>query len=371
MSDLQVSFYDRALDGLQDISNLRYIVDELNWVAQGGCSSAKAVVSGEILRVWDLAEKLRYGIEIKDGLGRSVWWGFLSDIRIRINAIEIGVSIDSMFNSVKVAYSFVDPGTAIVGERKTTSAATDSDSINEYGTKELVSSMDGLSDDAADRRRDSILQNFKWPVGVGNIIGSKESIRRAFDENQVIEAELYMRGWFETLGWRYATETGTDLVITTDQISDLITTYGEFITGTDIDEQSAISSSQFRDGDTQVKDEILSLLDAGGQNDRRLLCSVNVDRRLLVWEEPDLSEIDYQMDSFGVVYELDGTRIDEFNPPIGVYIRLQDVIPDSADLSKLLSPDVQFVDGARWNRESGLSLIFRGQISIDDMFRIR
>jgi len=153
-------------------------------------------------------------------------------------------------------------------------------------------------------------------------------------------------------------------------IRELAENFGEFITAVDIETESGISVPSYRDGDTLVLDEILEMLEVGGVNNRRLLASVDIDRRLWVWEEPANTAVNYRINRYGELLDRLYSPVDEYAPPVGVWCLLHDVIPASADVSKLNAPELQFIEGATWSEDNGLLLQFRGQPSIDDLFKI-
>jgi len=102
-------------------------------------------------------------------------------------------------------------------------------------------------------------------------------------------ARLYCRGWWERVSWRYYLNTGTNSVATTTQISAIITNMSPFITAVDIDDASGINTPETRDGTRRGMEEIEELLQAGTTAGKRLLCSVNDQRRLRVYAEPTSS----------------------------------------------------------------------------------
>jgi hypothetical protein len=275
-----------------------------------------------------------------------------------------------MINAVCVVYSYVEPGTQSVGQRKMTDWAEDDDSITEYGRKEFISSQDGMSDAAAEARRDAILAAYKWPQGVAGQFGEPRGRVRYSGAKKSLSATLYCRGWMSTLKWRYANVTGVSSVATTTQIGNLVTSYGPFLTATDVEAASGMSSSEYRDGDKDALTEIISLLESGGANDRRLLATVDVDRRLKIAEEPANTSVSYFLDVHGELYDQWHNLVDPYRPPVGKWCRLIDVIPNSADVTKLNTPDLQFIEGATWSTDGGLQLQFRGQPSIEDMFKV-
>jgi hypothetical protein len=161
-----------------------------------------------------------------------------------------------------------------------------------------------------------------------------------------------------------------NLVESTNQIKELARTFGEFITYVDVENGSGVLLPSYRDGDTLALDEIEALLQSGGANGRRMLAEVKLDRTLRVWEEPASSPIYYKVTRQGKVLGITEMPIEDTRPPIGAWCRLYDVIPANADISKLNSPEIQFIEGASWDPAGGLKLEFRGTGSIDELFEV-
>jgi len=369
MDKLKAYFRTRNFSADLLAQDVQLKVNNLEWNAIGGPVIANLSAAGMSQDIWEFLEYLRRPVEIQNERGEAIWWGYVAEARIRVDAIEIGVSLDSMCNSVAVVYSLVEVGMQTSGIRKTTAWGTDADSIAEYGQKDLISSQNDLSDAAATGRRDAILAALKWPQSVAGQFASSK-IGANSDRQANGEVSLVCRGWFDTLRWRMASVSGTTSVVTTTQIANLITTYGAFLTGTEIEAASGISSNEYRDGDTSVQDEILGLLASGGASGRRLLCAVDINRRLRVWEEPANTTVNYLLNSQGVLLNSLNVEIEQTHPPVGVWARLVDVIPGSTDVSKLSSPELQFIEGASWDKDQGLKLLFRGQPSVEDMFKV-
>lgn len=527
--NLRTTFLSRAF-GSRPVPNVRLEVNSLRWAAVGGCDEASITAYGDPNNLWELIEFLRCPVFVRDEIGRDAWWGYVDEARVRIGALEVGATLSSLTNAVAVAYSYVQPGTQTVGQRKTTAWATDADSIAEYGRKEFLSSQAGMSDASATARRDAVLGAFRWPGGIVNPFGKPRGRVNYSGASQSQSATLVCRGWWKTTDWRqasipsvvgpnylttsaaeqavgsaagtqkammvfnvgsqalsalqidvYARKQGapadnlvlaiynldstgvptgsalksvsitgsglgaslawtagviteqqltanTDygLVIsrsgavdgtnyyavgvntalgytggyfriyngsawvarapdadmnfliwvnnnaeTTEQIRDLVTLYGEFITAVDVDAASGVTLPSYRDGDTKVMQELRSLLEAGGPNGRRLLASVDTERRLKVWEEPASTTVGYYLKQDGSVLDRNQRLVPEHLSPVGQWCLLKDVLPASADLSKLNNPEMQFIEGAAWSENNGLQLQFRGQPSIDDIGRVQ
>jgi hypothetical protein len=334
-------------------------VDSLRWSSLGGCSQAEFTATGPAVGVWEFAEYLRCPVEVYDEKAQPCWWGYVSEVKISSGALEWGVSLDEMYNRVAVAYSFIDPGSQTVGQRKTTAWSEDADSVDAFGHREMLATASGLTDAAGTAHRDTVLASFKYPGGVVTQTGAEGSRGMA-------AASITCRGWYDTLDWQYANVAGTSSVATTTQITNLETTYGEFITAVDIDTASGVNTSEYRNGDTTVLAEIAALLDRGTSAGKRLLATVGMDRRLLIYPEPDNTVVNYSLDSAGYLYNSAGRKVTPYQPPFGVWVKLRDVLPSTVDTTRLINPTLQFVDGAEWSGGE-LLLRFRGQRTVSDI----
>jgi hypothetical protein len=134
-----VAIYDRDFSGVQLTPvGAAFEVSRYSFDVLGGPFEAAIQVIGSLPAISELIQRLRCPIEIYDEAGALVWWGFIREVTASVNGWEFGASLDSMSNKVAVAYSFVDPGSATVGTRKTTAWTSDLDSISEYGIKAVV-----------------------------------------------------------------------------------------------------------------------------------------------------------------------------------------------------------------------------------------
>jgi hypothetical protein len=96
--------------------------------------------------------------------------------------------------------------------------------------------------------------------------------------------------------------------VTTDQITEIVTGAGQFLTGTTIEDASGLETLQYRDGIVDALTELGDLLAIGTSNGKRLLCQVESSRNLRVFEEATYSGTpDY-------IRRLDGT----ISTPLGV-----------------------------------------------------
>jgi hypothetical protein len=525
-------FQQRDFSAQLPLEGIKWQVNSMRWSAIGGCVEASVTAFGPVEALWEIIEMLRCPVKIKDEMARDIWWGYVDEVQVRVGALEIGATLASMNNAVAVAYSFVQPGTQTVGQRKTTAWATNAESITEYGRKEFLSSQGGLSTAAAEAKRAAILASRKWPQGITNPFGLPRSRVKYSGAEESQSATILLKGWYNTLSWRYASwasvvgvsyqttsateqavgssssntkvmqqakvgtqavnllsvsvyarkqgspvdnftvgvyaldgsgnPTGSALgsvtlaggsmtgslawykltlsteaalaagvtygiqvsrsgaadgtnyyvvnvntglgyangvfkintsgstwaarspdadmpfilwvnnnVESTTQIHDLAVGYGVFLTGVVIDAGSGVILPSYRDGDTLVLDEIKELLECGGINGRRLLACVDAQRVLRIWEEPASTVADYRLNRYGELLDKLLTPVDEVTPPVGVWVRLWDVIPGNVDVSKLNTPELQFIESVSWSEGNGVQLQFRGQPSIEEMFKIK
>ncbi|MDI6769733.1 MAG: choice-of-anchor R domain-containing protein [Anaerolineales bacterium] len=133
---------------------------------------------------------------------------------------------------------------------------------------------------------------------------------------------------------------------TSDQIKEILEdgAKGQFFTGVDIDAASGVFTSPFRDGDQTAMTVLEELMKSGGANGRRLLASVDIYRRVRIYEEPAAGEKDYFITSDGVMSDFLNKPLDKVRYPVGVWARLKDVIPASMDTSKVASIERVFLE---------------------------
>ena len=160
------------------------------------------------------------------------------------------------------------------------------------------------------------------------------------------------------------------LLETSQQIKDLETTYGDYITYTDIITASGVSVGANRDGDTTVYDVIRELCGYGGPNDRRLRVTVTPQRVMMIEEEEDAKSYAYYMDTSGQIMTVGESILPPYTPPVGRWIKIKDFIPGAGNPVYINNATVQFLEGADWSINSGLTPRFRGQSDISALTRL-
>ncbi|MDY6847260.1 MAG: hypothetical protein SVP52_09010 [Chloroflexota bacterium] len=129
---------------------------------------------------------------VNDISGIPVWWGYVQEIIIYLDNTKITISLDNLFNSVSVRYSFISPNAGL-SDMLMTPIASDLSSQAAFGTKEIMLQRIGIDDDFALSLRDTFLNSAALPQSI-------LSQNRTSKNDRVI---LKCSGWFKTLAWKY------------------------------------------------------------------------------------------------------------------------------------------------------------------------
>jgi hypothetical protein len=171
---------DFVLPASLSLRPLRFRTD-----AQGGHIFATLRADGDSLALWRLIGWLRYRVEIRDDLGVAVWWGYIHSVDVSTGGVGVGISLDSMANRVACLWSNDDTGGI-------TTYAEDALSTAAYGNKELLIGASGVTETAAEQKRDWELAQRKYP-----------SPTLSPGVNDIQYATIECRGWIETTAWTY------------------------------------------------------------------------------------------------------------------------------------------------------------------------
>lgn len=324
----------------------------------GGCRLASLSATGKYEAAWELVDFLRYGVEIFDDLNTRVWWGYINSVSINSGPISYGLSLDTMHNSVKVAYSYVAPGSNEVGERKTTAASTNTESISDFGTKQKIISMGGLSDTQGTAIRDTYLTQHKYPTPT--IDFSSEGINS-------ISVDIECKGWYDTLDWKYYSNSGTASAATTAQAGSIVATCGQFITTTIITDASGVNSSVYRAEESTGLQEMDDILKTGTSAGERLLANVDYLKNLRIYKDP--TDDEYLIDKNGRITTTQGAYIVPHLAKPGAWYRLSNILPLNVNTAKITDPTRIFVDEVEWSN-GALLLRPRGIVDAWDLTRI-
>jgi hypothetical protein len=137
------------------------------------------------------------------------------------------------------------------------------------------------------------------------------------------------------------------------QITETIAGAGQFIVGTDCDITTGSSSCEYRPNYTIAQAALESLLKIGCDDDKRLMATVGRDRRVRITKEPVRGASDIAQSALDGVIRSAGSVIRPATCPVGVWVACDDLIPASADVSRMADPGVFFVRRATYVPSSG------------------
>jgi hypothetical protein len=155
---------------------------------------------------------------------------------------------------------------------------------------------------------------------------------------------------------------------TTEQIKQLATTYGQFITGIDIDTVSNVWTNPARNGDVTVRQCIDEMLDSGTSAGVRLLADVSADRRLRIYAEPTAASVanrEYQLLRDGRLVNAMNVPVDKSTPVVGVWCKFRDILPEAIN-------QALFIEQAEYMaQQDAIAFTTRGSIDPMDAFKIQ
>lgn len=193
MAVIKPTFSQRDFSALLDTPTVHFQIDNYRHAAFGGPTRATITAYGEAQALWECLKLLRCPVELSDETDRKVWWGYVAAVKVRVGAIEIGLTLDSMANTVTVAYSEATADSFAVGERQTTAAVADADSVSMFGIKQALASLNSATAAQAEARRDQVLAAVKNPLPTMELS----------DADASLSATLECRGWWQTLDWEF------------------------------------------------------------------------------------------------------------------------------------------------------------------------
>lgn len=355
---MKFSILPRSLGNDLAPAQLNYQVERYSHAAIGGPKLAQINVTGDELAIWEIIDYLRSPVSIHSDLGDCVWWGYVAEVAVTIGALEISVTIDSMRNRVATAYQ--DEATKA---RATTSWVSDSDSVTEYGTREMLYAISETDLAAAEGARNAILSQLRYPIPGISVKGQTAG------ENVPVSGVLLCRGWWDTLDWKYYSNAGVAVVDAAAQVEAILTAGGQFLSSIGQEVTAGISTAETRSGDQSARVEVEELLTMGTSNSRRMLVTVDVNRRALIFEEPSSGNA-WFVERSGRIYDAYGSELRSELCPVGNYLRMRDIVPNSANLARLADPAVIFIEEAEYTPADGkLKITPRGVPSIYDLGR--
>jgi hypothetical protein len=167
-------------------------VKQLSWSAFGGPDQALVSAFVPADRLFDFASLLRCPITVSDHTAEPAWWGYIHTIVIYYDQVKFTITLDQLFNKVKVLYTYLAPD-SLPAEYQETPFAQDAFSQSEYGIKERVLLRHNIDDDFALALRDIFLQQSAKPRSI---------LAPALDDPD-LRIDFHCKGWIHSLGWRF------------------------------------------------------------------------------------------------------------------------------------------------------------------------
>ena len=75
---------------------------------RGGPVAAEVLATGPAVAMGGLQNWLGQGIEIRNEYGSVVWAGLVNDVRYPADGDDLGVSLDDLYNRIRVIYAYID-----------------------------------------------------------------------------------------------------------------------------------------------------------------------------------------------------------------------------------------------------------------------
>ena len=163
----------------------------LDWSAYGGPERADIRLMGDKEKLLQTTRLLRCPVMINDRAGSPVWWGYVEEVVVLTGDVQIHVSLEDLYNKVRVRYGFMTPDHHS-GDILVTDFADDVPSQRDYGVKTLTLRREGIDDEFAENLRDAFLASSSLPESRLSQV-SKHGRSYGF---------VKCAGWFKTLSWQ-------------------------------------------------------------------------------------------------------------------------------------------------------------------------
>jgi len=201
MDDLgfSVEFFDK--NGVTWLPPAGLTFEPQSWsaMATGGPDDAKIKVKGQAFSLWELLRILAYEVRIRGATGRLLWWGYVHEVTATVGGTTVGLTLETMYNAVRILYSYEDEDGA--PQDAETAVSSNSDSMTRYGRKEMLYSAGDADATSAEKLRDKFKAIHEWPTVIAESGDSDDD-----------EATIECRGWWHALEWEYyADPTGREI----------------------------------------------------------------------------------------------------------------------------------------------------------------
>lgn len=196
--DFDISFIRRDLTTRVSPVSLGLSLTLLKMSANvdGGPKKATIRADGNLDALQNLYTLMRGGVEIYGHGSVPLWWGCVWKITIHNGGMQYSWTLDDFANSISIIYLLqtINQQFSGAGTRAETAFATDTNSISEYGTKQLKLRGSNGSATAANSRRTFEIENRKEP---------QINIQPNDTSSQEPYAVIEVRGWWETIDCHY------------------------------------------------------------------------------------------------------------------------------------------------------------------------
>lgn len=299
-----------------------------------------------------------------NGLGRQitryapdgafmVWQGFVNQMTLVEPGNSSTISLEGIANSVQAKFTCVETSVnpPVVSLAPTlTSAATDADSITQYGTHEEIISVGETTAVLAEQKRDQHLTRLSWPLADDQ-----------FDTQQTGDLSLQVscKGWGHSLAWRiYNQTTNSGTANANTVISDIITAVGDFILSTHLS-ANATQIPQYLDDDRTALDIMRGIVSVGDASNNRWVMPV-LEERALYYKQA-ASTVEYYRrvsDNRQAVREKSGHILPPWEVRPDRWIRTTDIFPITAGDPASLNRDKQtrYIEKVTWSEPYGLAM---------------
>jgi hypothetical protein len=160
------------------------------FAAAGGPKAAEIRASGDRSALKDiLLNWLDYRVLVTSPSGGPCWWGYVHEIALTLDGLEITASLEGLRNRVAVTYTALEGGAE---KALTTAWAEDAASQSQYGVCEFVDTLGQATTAMATAYRDRLLSEGAWP-----------QLGRALAAGGEMGAVLRCRGYLTRAARRY------------------------------------------------------------------------------------------------------------------------------------------------------------------------
>jgi hypothetical protein len=174
-------------------SNYRTEPIYFSWSAFGGPKILHLRLTGSPRSLLTSLRLLRSPVTVYADNTNPVWWGYVREITLYFGQLKLLVTLDQLFNRVKVQYSFLSPDNHLADQSETV-WVEDLGSQTLFGTKEIILHRSKIDDDFAENLADTFLDGHAWP---------ETEFSQSHLEDPTAHAVVKCSGWFDTLEWKY------------------------------------------------------------------------------------------------------------------------------------------------------------------------